>query len=606
MTKPTVNANEAKATEQTRAATRRARARLIVVPKTAAGEANADAPASASFPDDPFHGLGEDQVIDPPLDLLALTVLPEQNHELGQVIDAMAQNIDGFGHTLVPRVQVPDEIAEADTENIGEIDMLRRSVRSEQVRLTNFFNWACPDLGFIELRRRTRQDLERTGNAYWEVIPQGNGEIAGFEHLRSYQMRLTPQEQETVEVDFPTLELQIDGSWKRSSIKRRKRFRKFVQARYISSSFGGSAVSTPGIVWFKEFGDPRQISRKTGKVLTPDELAKAGPDDLAHEVIHWSIYSARSPYGLPRFIGSILPLYGMRAADDVNYTTLTNNNIPSMMLLVSNGQLTQGTIDRLTTFTEELIASDNNYSKFLVIEAEPVDEEGEDGGQMKIEAKPLNQAQIRDAMFGKYIEAAEKLVRRNFRLPPLFVGAPDDYTRSTADTSRRVADEQVFAPERGNFDDFINRRLFPRMGVTYHKFKSNSPNTTDNAELVKILAGSEKTGGMTPRIARIVLQDILGQELPDFPKDFEKLADVPFSLSMAEAVKNKADPAEPGQQATALKSLEIVKMLTGADDDDAAMLDAVLVERLERIQKRLDTQWREMRNGEHVHDDDDV
>jgi capsid portal protein len=138
-----------------------------------------------------------------------------------------------------------------------------------------------------------------------------------------------------------------------------------------------------------------------------------------------------------------------------------------------------------------------------------------------------------------------------WRLPPIFVGRTDEYTRTTAESSRVLADEQIFAPERNSFDEFMNRIIFPEMGIIYHKYCSNSPNTTDNQQLVKILSGSEKTGGMTPIIAREILEDILSKELPPFPKDFP--ADTPFSLTMAEAVKNKADATEPGQQVTALK-----------------------------------------------------
>jgi PBSX family phage portal protein len=570
---------------------RQAKARAIVVPIEKATE------ASAALTDDPFHSMGEGQAIVPPFDPLALTVLAEQNHELGQVIDAMAQNIDGFGHAYVARANVPD----LETAARGGSDAAKRQIaevmlgqiRAERVRLENFFNYASLDHPFTEIRKRTRQDLERTGNAYWEVLPGENGEIQGFEHIRAYQMRLCAQDGEAITADVPILELKEDGSWEVSKIQRRKRFRRFLQARYLAGTFGAQAVSEPGFVFFKEFGDPRRISRKTGKVIP--EGKKVDPSELAHEIIHFSIYSARSPYGIPRYIGGLLKLYGMRAAEEVNYKTLTSNNIPSMMLLVSNGQLTDGSIQRITDFTESVIAEGQNYSKFLVVEAEPIDEDGEDGGQMKIEVEPLNQAQIRDAMFQKYVEAGERLAHRLYRMPPIFVGASDDYTRSTADTSRRLGDEQIFAPERMHFDELVNRSIFPRMGVRFFKFKSNSPNTTDNAELVKILAGSEKTGGMTPRIARLVMTDILGQELPPLPPDFP--ADVPFSLTMAEAVKNQADPAEPGQQVTALKRLELVKSLTGFDDEGALELDGLIVERLESIQKRLERTWKDEVTG---------
>jgi len=253
---------------------------------------------------------------------------------------------------------------------------------------------------------------------------------------------------------------------------------------------------------------------------------------------------------MPRYIGNLLSIFGDRAAEEINFITFKNNNIPSMVIAVSNGQLTEATIDRVKEFVESQIQGSDNYSKFLLLEAEGA-EEGEDGSQVKMEIKPLVSEQHKDALFQEYSKNNQDKIRRLWRLPPIFVGRSDDYTRATAESSRRLADEQIFAPERDEFDAFINRQIFPSMGIMYHKFKSNSPNTTDNTQLVKILASAEKTGGMSPKIGRLILEDVLNSELPGFPDEFDP--DVPFSLTMAEAVKNQADPSEPGQQVTAVK-----------------------------------------------------
>jgi capsid portal protein len=312
------------------------------------------------------------------------------------------------------------------------------------------------------------------------------------------------------------------------------------------------------------------------------------------------LYSPRSPYGLPRFIGNLLSIFGDRAAEEINWVTFKNNNIPSMAIAVSNGQLTQGTIDRIQSFVESQIQGSDNYSKFLIIEAEPSGEDtGEDGGQVKIDIRPLTKEQHTDALFQTYSNNNHDKIRRAFRLPPIFVGQAADYSRSTAESSRRLADEQVFGPERTEFDEVVNRLLFPEMGVIYHKFKSNTPNTTDNTQLVKILGGSEKTGGMTPRIARFMLEDILGIDLPDFAPKFP--ADIPFSLTMAEAVKNQAQPTEPGQQVTALKALGLVTDdgevdlselgLEDLDEDDPESVMEV-AKRLLALNRAAEITWR--------------
>jgi hypothetical protein len=59
---------------------------------------------------------------------------------------------------------------------------------------------------------------------------------------------------------------------------------------------------------------------------------------------------------------------------------------------------------------------------------------------------------------------------------------------------------------------------------------------------------------------------------------------------MAEAVKNKADAAEPGQQVTALKAIE---MLTEGTDIFGDASDDQVVDRLLRVNKALEARWQQ-------------
>jgi len=566
-------------------ALRKVRALVVDVRKGAAAanglvDASSDiAPGTTEgLPEEPFNALGhKGRVLLPPFDLLTLAMLPENSSELNQCIEALEMNIEATGFRFVSRLRL-DDVTKTDDDAAQDVKpvtpeqrTLLDASRAEKVRLANFFTY-CTEESFIAFRRRIRRDLETTGNAYFEIIRNAAGMIQGFTHLPSYQMRLGKVEDEPTGVTRKILELQPDGSVQIKDQRVMRRFRTFVQSRTIHQGRSTSSIAGHKVVWFKEFGDPRHYSKRDG-----DLRKRIEPSERASEVIHLKLYSPRSPYGLPRFIGNLLSIFGDRAAEEINWVTFKNNNIPSMAIAVSNGQLTQGTIERIQSFVESQIQGSDNYSKFLIVEAEPMGEDtGEDGGQVKIDIRPLTKEQHSDALFQNYSEKNHDKIRRSFRLPPIFVGQSSDYSRSTAESSRRLADEQVFAPERSEFDEVMNRLLFPEMGVIYHKFKSNTPNTTDNTQLVKILGGSEKTGGMTPRIARFMLEDILGIDLPDFATGFP--ADIPFSLTMAEAVKNQAQPTEPGQQVTAIKTLKSLGLLT---DDDELDMSALGVEDLD-------------------------
>lgn len=559
-------------------------AALALVQKRAEDMAGSTTARATAEPNDPVGALmAAGQVIEPPFDLLTLSMLPEQSGVLGSCVDAMATNIDGFGYRLVPRIKTSGE------EWDKAPDALKKAVNAERVRLQNFFMYASLEDSFTEMRRKLRKDLETTGNGYLEVIRDAGGNVQGFQHVPSYQIRLARTEDKPFKVETNVLKLQDDNSVKVDKVTHWKRFRRFVQSRTVHNR-QLSAVGGYKTVWFKEWGDPRVYDNKTGE-MAKDELAavKIPEYERANELIHFKLYSSRSPYGLPRYIGNLLSVFGTRASEEINYTTFKSNNIPSMLILVAGGQLTQGSIDRITNFTESQIQGSDNYSKFLLLEAEG-EEESDDGGQIKLDVKPLVKEQHKDALFQNYAEKNEERVRISFRIAPLFLGKADDYTRATAETTKKVTDEQVFAPERDEFDTWVNRILFAEMEVIYHKFKSNTPNTTDNTELVAILANSEKTGGLTPRIARIFLQDIFGAELPDFPPDFP--ADVPFSMTMAEAVKNQADPTQPGQQVTALKMMHDFTT-TVISEYAKGDTETELVAKFVRLQKNLEKKFAE-------------
>lgn len=566
--------------------------------KTGMADGTGKPGASNTLPEDPFgaHGL-MGKIIEPPFDMLTLAMLSEHNGELGQCIEAMEVNCDATGHRFVSRLKLDNE-----GKATGGQPSIEKAVESERVRLQNFFAYATRE-PFTAFRRRLRNDKEATGNAYFEVLRDADGAIQGFTHIPAYQMRLGILCEDELLVTRKVLELQEDGSVLVKNRKEWRRFRPFVQSRAIFRSNLRLAAGGYKVRWFKEFGDPRPMDRDTGE-YTKEMPAQPGSTDVTYgplpegrlpatEVVHLRLYSGRTPYGLPRYIGNLLSIFGDRAAEEINYMTFRNNNIPSQMITISNGTLTQASIDRLKSFSESNIQGSDNYSKFVIIEGEPFEtDNGEDGGQVKIDTKSLTKDQRTDEMFTTYRASNADRTRRSFRLPPVFVGATQEYSYATIQAARSLGDEQVFAPERETIDDLINRDLFPEMGIMYHQFKSNTPNTTDNMALVKIVAGAEKTGGMTPRIARRALEEILGQNLPAFPEDFP--ADVPFSLTMAQAVKNQADAAEPGQQVTALKAMGILgddmEILIEDDDDNVA-----IAKKLMTLQSSVEAIWREQR-----------
>jgi PBSX family phage portal protein len=469
---------------------------------------------SRSLPEDPFESFyGMKGIIEPPYDLFTLAMMPEASSELGPAIEAMVVNIEKLGHRIVPR----------DGMRKGE-DALEPIVKQERALVSNFFANAVlePTQTFTTLRESNRYDLETTGNAYVEVIPTLiSEEPAGLKHLPSWQIRLRKEDEEYTDFEVKRTVQDADGTWSIKAFPHRKRFRRFVQI----------GDNTNDKVFFKEWGDPRDIDSRTGDAVTDEVKGSEDWNDsfLATQIIHFKLYCSRSPYGIPRWIGNLFTIFGNRAAEVINYTTFRSNNIPAMMLMATNVQLTEASIDRIQKFVEERIQGDDNYSTILLIEGEPIGEGMKDPGTMKLDVKELTQVQHTDALFVNYMNRNDDKIRRAFRLPPIFMGRADDYTRATADASRKVGEEQVFRPERNHEDAIWNQTILPSLGAANTLFRSNTPDVTDNYELTQLLAVAERSGGLSPFVSRLIVEDVLGRDLPELSKEIPH--DIPFSLT---------------------------------------------------------------------------
>jgi hypothetical protein len=202
--------------------------RLQTILKAHVVGATVQDPASRPAGEDTASAFTSAGALIPPYDPETLCLLVEHSNSLRQNVDAYATNIDGNGYRFDAvidfdaedaRSKVADAITlerlaarEARTlpegmsttpsaeEVSARFTELRQAARVERARLDAFFDFACFDHSFVDLRRRTRQDLEVTGNAFWEVLRDGKGDLARLVYVPSYTVRLLPLDREAVEV----------------------------------------------------------------------------------------------------------------------------------------------------------------------------------------------------------------------------------------------------------------------------------------------------------------------------------------------------------------------------------------------------------------------
>jgi PBSX family phage portal protein len=510
------------------------------------GDAVQRATALASGEDGtgPFSSAG---AITPPYEPDVLCHLFEHSSSLRPNVDAYVTNIDGFGHRYEPAIELEgDDVdqrvadsmlleraaareAEADSEDGAEnisADVaeptaeeiaarrheLQRLSRIEKARLETFFGFCCHEHSFVDLRRRTRQDLEVTGNAYWEVLRDARGRIARFVYVPAHTVRLLPLDAEPVEVEERVRVSPV--SYETVTVARRLR-------RYVQLE--GTAC-----VFFRSFGDPRIVSRRTGAVVD-SEAALAEQDGPAHELIHFAIHSPRSPYGVPRWVGNLLSVLGSRSSEEVNYLYFESKSVPPLALLVSGGKLSESSVPRIERFIEENIKGKRNFHRILILEAEGAANASETA-KAKIEIVPLTQVQQKDGLFQAYDERNIDKVGSSFRVPRLLRGDSRDLNRSTAEAALRFAEDQVFAPERDEFDFMINRRILPDMGIRFWRFRSQTPVTRDPERTSDMVTQLVRVGVLTPEEGRMLASDIFNRELAKIGDDWVKR---PITLTLA-------------------------------------------------------------------------
>ena len=509
--------------------------------------------SSQGLIDADIESLGiRDKVIDPPLSLGELSVLAEFSTELRQTCDAMAVGVDGFGHRLLLRPMTEDQKKS-----------LQKQIDEEEDFLNHFFNYPNSEESFVKLRRESTQEKELTGNSYWELVPglTDPKKYSAINRINAATIRITKADRLITRMGLNY----IRGDLSIGTKFFQKKFRRFVQI-----------IGTKK-VFFKQFGDPRVIDKRNGEVAEQN----LDPQFRANELFHFKIESRRpTPYGMPRFTGNIISIKGSRQADETNIITLMNNNIPSFAILANGGMLTQGSVDRIREFVDTQIKGSSNYSKWLILEGESTHDGLSSPNSIKIEIVPLTRAQHQDMLWQSYDENNAKKLRRNFRIAPILVGASENYDRATAQVSEALTEKYVFNPEREEIDREINKIMLAQ-GIRFWIFKSNSPNVTNDEDLVRILTGAERSGALTPRIARMLLEDILNRDLPGFdnlPEGFSP--DVPFSFTLAKLMHSAGSANQNG---TFDSQGQTPKRPPSESADDDAILSASPDDLLEQI-----------------------
>lgn len=349
----------------------------------------------------------------------------------------------------------------------------------------------------MTIRKLMRMDFEVLGNGTFEVIRNLKNEIAFTVHVPFKFMRVCARDKRGVVV-----EKSIPRNGKLVPIKVRKNFRRYVQYNPLALGFK----------WFKEFGDPRIMDATNGEYKKTRQECK----EVATEIIHFKSEVGGGAYGIPRWIGALLDVVGRRSSQYVNYDLFKNQGIPPIIVTISGGKLTDDSIEDLEEILNGMRGA-ANWNRIAILESSFESTGLDEKGSAKIDIKNLTQYRKEDLMFTTYLEKTSQTIRHRYRLPPLYIGSAESFTYATAKASKLAAEEQIFIPERNDFDEFVNNRIIRGEFKIYDwKYQSLGPKIVGAEELTQGVSAFADTGAFTINNAIELANEAFGMNMSKY------------------------------------------------------------------------------------------
>lgn len=412
-------------------------------------------------------------ILKPPYDPRQLEKLCQENNTLGPCIEAMVINIDGTGFEIERENKNPDE--DEDEAEDPRIDSL-----------SSFFKEPFPGVSFINMRKELRRDLERTGNAYLEVLRNMEGQIVFLRHVPSRTIRLVKLDKAIM----ATKKIERNGEKFQARVMVRER-------RYVQLMSGQ-------LMFFREFGSTRDLDKKKGKWAAPG--APISVDKRATELIHFKIgQDPNSPYGVPRWEGQIPSVMGSRSAEETNLTYLQAGGLPPALIMIQGGMMAE---EAKQAIAEQF--GPGHKTRAAIVELASTEGTMEKPGQVKVSVERFGSENMKDSMYQTYDEKCGDHVLSAFRIPPIFVGRAGDHNFATAYASYITAEAQVFGPERKDFDSVMTHLLLPALGGNGYVFKSNPITIKDASVQVSGISTAASVPGAEPKSLIKELNEVLG------------------------------------------------------------------------------------------------
>jgi len=371
--------------------------------------------------------LAENDLIPHPYPPETLLALYESNSIFYRCVNQLAIDVAGLGWHL--------ELIEGKAEN-----------KTERAEIEAFLKKPNADMA---MRTILKQALVNWGSIGWfalEVVRSIDGKVSQVYHVPAHTIRV------------------------------HKSKKKYCQKRGTQK------------VWFKKFGETRDINAKTGK------QGKVAYKERATELIFYKNYYPLSDYyGVPNAIaatGDIIGLIGMR---DYNLAFFENYGVPSAIITLE-GEWEDGSDRKVSDFLNKELKGSKNAHRTLVVKQPD---------NCKFTYKALGK-EVKEGSFKLYEKARREDIMIAYSMPPERIGvrAVGQLGANVAEESTKIYVQGVVEPLQLDMETIINTMLLD--SETY-EFKFEDIDLRNYDADVERMNSEIEHGTRTPNEARVEL-----------------------------------------------------------------------------------------------------
>lgn len=507
---------------------------------------------------------------------------------LGPIVNALTTNIYQAPHTFTPvdNLDLGDEeetrerlreylvymkaggdleadVEVTDEELDTEFKRFSRRVKNEALYLESWTKCAVLDMTFLQLRILTGQDLEIQASAFWEILRDAANRPSRIAWCPAWTMHAQPQENALRRV----MELQPVTPIHWVPGEQLRRFRSYIQ---VDAS--GSVIAH-----FKEYGDPRLMSRKTGIYYPSLEAMQADRREVgalpATEILHFKLPSSSSfTYGKTDWSGAYPNAVGSRDLEEMNMKVITDQVIPQLMLLISGGR---GVKKEDQQRVQEQIKQNiqDGLRGLYILHALPSTAPTGRTTDVTMHLERLKSEQHQDALGLSYLGHSKDTIRGSYRMPKVAVGDEEGINRSTASMMLRLVENQVYEPRRELFDDLLNSTLVRDLGIQCVRYRTQSRVPREPAEVADMLFKLMSVGVLAQEDGRAISEGLFGRQFKKAKGLWSKIT--PRILTALLQTKNSlvasALLSEDGDvEAKLREALERQLTSGGSEDEDSS------------------------------------